>query len=78
MAKKIDFAHRSGALAHPGSRKLRAVKIPASYPPGAKLTHKKHRHTYSWVQRRTNVYGRVWAMFWTIFDRTDMKISLYR
>ena len=26
----------------------------------------------------TNVYGRVRAMFWTIFDRTDMKISLYR
>ena len=30
-SKKIDFAHRSGALARPGSRELRAVKIPASY-----------------------------------------------
>ena len=29
--KKIDFAHRSGALARPGSQELRAVKIPASY-----------------------------------------------
>ena len=44
----------------------------------AKLTHKKHWHTYGCVQTRTNVYGRVRAMFWTIFDRTDMKISLYR
>ena len=43
----------------------------------AKLTHKKHRHSYIWVQTRTNVYGRVRAMFWTIFDGTDMKISLY-
>ena len=38
----------------------------------------KHRHTYSCVPTRTNVYGRVRTMFWTIFDRTDMKISLYR
>ena len=44
----------------------------------AKLRHKKHWHTYGCVQTRTNVYGRVRAMFWTIFDRTDMKISLYR
>ena len=29
--QKMDFAHRSGALARPGSRELRAVKIPASY-----------------------------------------------
>ena len=29
--KKIDFAHRSSALARPGIRMLRAVKIPASY-----------------------------------------------
>ena len=49
----------------------------ARLPPRAKLTHKRHRHTYSWVQRRTNVYGRVWAMFWIIFDRTDMKIGRY-
>jgi len=42
------------------------------------LPHKKHWHTYGYVQTRTNVYGRVQAMFWTIFDRTDMKISLYR
>ena len=28
----------------------------------AKLTHKKHRHSYSWVQTRTNVYGRVRAL----------------
>ena len=27
---KIDFAHRSGVLARPGSQELRAVKIPAS------------------------------------------------
>ena len=27
----IDFAHRSGALARPGSRELRAVQIPTSY-----------------------------------------------
>ena len=47
-------------------------------PLRAKLTHKKHRHSYSCVQTRTNVYGRVRAMFWTIFDRTNMKISLYR
>ena len=38
----------------------------------------KHRHAYSCVPTRTNVYRRVWAMSWTIFDRTDMKISLYR
>ena len=44
----------------------------------AKLTHKKHRHSYSCVQTRTNFYGRVRAMCWTIFDRTDMKISLCR
>ena len=30
-SKKFDFGHRSGALARPGSRELRAVKIPASY-----------------------------------------------
>ena len=29
--KKIDLAHRLGALARPGSRELRAVKILASY-----------------------------------------------
>ena len=29
--KKIDFGHRSHALARLGSRELRAVKIPASY-----------------------------------------------
>ena len=29
--EKIDFAHRSGALARPGSRELRAVKILTSY-----------------------------------------------
>ena len=29
--KKIDFAHRLDAVARPGSRELRAVKIPASY-----------------------------------------------
>ena len=42
--KKIDFAHRSDALAGLGSRQLRAVKIPASYdawrPP--KFRKKKH------------------------------------
>ena len=38
----------------------------------------KHRHTYSCVQICTNVYWRVRAVFWTIFDRTEMKISLYR
>ena len=31
FVEKIDFADRSGALARPGSRELRAVKIPASY-----------------------------------------------
>ena len=40
--KKIDFAHRSGALARPGSRELRAV-IPASYdawrPPERRKDH---------------------------------------
>ena len=30
-SKKFDFGRRSSALAHPGSRELRAVKIPASY-----------------------------------------------
>ena len=30
LSNKIDFAHRLGALARPGSRELRAVKIPAS------------------------------------------------
>ena len=64
-------------------RAMEEAQVPSTSPSVrvplcAKLTHKKHRHTYSWVQRRTNVYGRVWAMFWTIFDRTDMKISLYR
>ena len=29
--KKFDFGHRSGVLDRPGSRELRAVKIPASY-----------------------------------------------
>ena len=41
--KKIGFAHRSGALAHPWSRELRAVKIPASYdawrPPKRRQNH---------------------------------------
>ena len=32
-SKKFDFGHRSGALARPGSRERRAVKIPASYDP---------------------------------------------
>ncbi len=30
-SKKFDFGHRSGVLDRPGSRELRAVKIPASY-----------------------------------------------
>ena len=30
-SKKLDFAHRLDAVARPGSRELRAVKIPASY-----------------------------------------------
>ena len=29
--KKFDFGHRSVALDRPGSRELRAVKIPGSY-----------------------------------------------
>ena len=29
--KNIDFVHRADAMAHPGHRKLRAVKISASY-----------------------------------------------
>ena len=59
------------------SNSLRSLLL--TIPPlCAKLTYKKHRHSYSCVQTRTNVYGRVWAMFWTIFDRTDMTISLHR
>ena len=30
-SKNFDFGHRSGVLDRPGSRELRAVKIPASY-----------------------------------------------
>ena len=32
-SNKFDFGHRLSALARPGSREVRAVKIPASYDP---------------------------------------------
>ena len=54
------------------------VSVSLSFTSMCKTNAEKHRHTYSCVPTRTNVCERVWAIFWTIFDRTDMKISLYR
>ena len=40
--KKINFAHRSNVVARSGSRKLRAVKVPASYHAWRPPTRKKN------------------------------------
>ena len=67
-SKQIDFAHRSGALARPGSRELRAVKIPASYdawrPPKRRKndsekiqffwSRKLVFHYFSWILEEIN------------------------
>ena len=41
-SKKFDFGHRSSALARPGSREVRGVKIPASYDPWRPPTRQKN------------------------------------
>ena len=56
---------------------LVCARYPFMATPMCKTNLSKYRHTYSCVQTCTNVYGRVRAMIWAIFDRTDMKISLY-
>ena len=58
--KKIDFAHSSGALARPGSRELRADKIPTSYdawrPRNVEKTI-RNKFDVFW-SRRVNSYAR--------------------
>ena len=49
---KIDFAHRSSALDRPGSRELRAVKIPASYDawrPPKRRKNDSDENLFFWV-----------------------------
>ena len=71
-SKKFDFRHRSSALARPGSRELRAVKIPASYDPWRppkrrKNDSEKNRffdfrksgfHHFSWILERIGIFQR--------------------
>ena len=53
-SKKFDFGHRSGALARPGSRELRAVKIPASYDawrPSKRRKNGSEKIRFFWSQK---------------------------
>ena len=45
--------------------------------PPCKTNLLKYECTYRCVQTCANVYRRVRTICWVIFDRTDMKISLY-
>ena len=50
--EKFDFAHRSSVLARPGSRELRAVKIPASYDawrPPKRRKNDSGKNRFFWV-----------------------------
>ena len=67
------------------NERKRTPKLPKTgeigqLPLCAKLTYQNTGiHTNNdCVQTCTNVYECVRAMFWAIFDRTDVKISLYR
>ena len=73
---KIDFAHRSGALARPGSRELRAVKIPASYDAWRPLTRRKND------SEKIRFFGvseisffMIFPGFWRGYTILDVKIS---
>ena len=51
-SKKFDFGRRSSALARPGSREERAVKIPASYDPWRPPKRRKNdseKNEFFWV-----------------------------
>ena len=51
-SKKFDFGHRSVALDRPGSRELRAVKIPASYDawrPPKRRKNDSEKNRFFWV-----------------------------
>ena len=51
-SKKFDFGRRSSALARPGSREVRAVKIPASYDPWRPPKRRKNdseKNRFFWV-----------------------------
>ena len=50
--KKIDFGHRSGAVARPGSRELLAIKIPAScdaWRPPKRQKNDSEKKLFFWV-----------------------------
>ena len=51
-SQKFDFARRSDAVARPGSRELRAVKIPASYDawrPPKRRKNDSDKNRFFWV-----------------------------
>ena len=75
-SKKIDFAHRLGALARPGSRELPAIKIPASYHawrPPKRRKNDSGKNLFFWGFR--NQFFVIVPGFWRESTILDVKIN---
>ena len=72
--KKFDFGHRLGVLDRPGSRELRAVKIPASYD--AWRPPKRRKNTPKKRFGKKSVFFGFGNRFFVIFPGFLMKSTI--